>query len=491
MKNLKNVFSLFLLLLAFNVNAQLSGEISLLKDTIWTLSNSSGINLMVKGDKSGRFEIDISKLEKGVYSFGKMGEIFIQPDYKTGISLIKEQYIVTGSGKTENDLLNENRKLLDNFLGNPGYAVKFNYLLTEPSIFIPVLDNYVKIITSKSEQSSNAFFKDFIKQEAELGKRFCLSAYSLFYGLDSSKMGALRKLLSIPVADRKEDYKKELMAAHQAQFSKKLTPEDKELLNKTIYEGWDVNNEILYKNSRYYKTMIGYRIDYLTYLPENQKLRDSLKNDYIIKLNISKNLITNSRIKEDFAYNYTIGTIKRAKDPAEITTIYQSFIDNAKNEKYKLEVKNTFQNLISTLAKAIAPDFNYTNPEGKMVSLKSLRGKYVYIDVWATWCAPCVAEIPSLKKLETYYKDKNIHFVSISVDGKQQKKEWLNFVEKNNLKGIQLMADNDFKSDFIKKFGISSIPRFILIGPDGVIIDNNAKRPSNSELIKQLNTFKL
>ncbi len=491
MKNLKNLFLLFLVLFTFNVNAQLSGKISLLKDTIWTLTNNSGINLKVKGDKSGRFEIDISKLEKGIYSFGEMGEIFIQPDYKTSISFNSGQYIITGDGKTESDLLNENKKLLENFLGNPGYGVKFNYLLTEPAVFIPVLDNYVKIVNSKSAQSSNAFFKNFIKQEAEFGKRFCLSAYARFYGLDSSKMDALRKILSIPVADRKEGYKKELMAAYQAQFSKKLTPEEKESLNKRIYEGWDINNEILYKNSSYYKTLVGYRIDYLTYLPENQKFRDSLKNDDIIRLNIAKNLITNSRIREDFTFNYTIGAIKRAKVPAEITKIYQSFIDNSKNERYKTEVKTTFQNLVTTLAKAIAPDFNYPTPEGKMVSLKSLRGKYVYIDVWATWCAPCVAEIPSLKKLETYYKDKNIHFVSISVDNKQQKREWLNFVEKNNLKGIQLMADNDFKSDFIKKFGISAIPRFILIGPDGAIIDNNAKRPSDSELIKQLNTFKL
>lgn len=237
--------------------------------------------------------------------------------------------------------------------------------------------------------------------------------------------------------------------------------------------------------------MIGYRIDYMAFLPEQRKLRDSIQNDDILKLSIVNNLISNNKIKEDFAFKYTKGAIKKAKIPTEVKIIYESFINQSKNEKHKLEVKKSYDNLIATLNDKVAPDFNYVNNKGELVSLKSFRGKYVYIDIWATWCAPCIAEIPSLKKLEEQYKDKKIHFVSISVDTKTQKQQWLNFVEKNNLQGTQLMADNDFKSDFIQKFGINAIPRFILIGPDGKIIDNDAKRPSNKELIKQLDSYKL
>lgn len=491
MKNLRTLLLILFALITLNSDAQLSGKIPLMANKIWTLTNRSNLNLKIKGDKLGYFKVDISKLESGIYDFGEMGEIFLEPGYKTNINFANKQYILIGDGALENKILAQTRQGLDQFLGNPGYAVKFNYLLTEPSIFIPLLDKYVEHIKSKSEQSTDNVFKDFIKQEAAFGKRYCLYAYNRFYGLDSSKMDALKEILSIPVKDRNGDFSKQLKEAYQVQFSKKLIPEEKELLNKITYNDWDINNELLYKNSSYYKNMISYRIDYLTYLPENRKLIDSLKNDNIIKLNVAKNLLSNSKIKEDFIFTYTNASIKAAKMPTEVSTIYESFINGSTNESHKSEVKKSFQNLSTTLSNFVSPEFNYTTPDGKMVSLKSLRGKYVYIDVWATWCAPCVAEIPSLKKLEQDYTNKKIQFVSISVDKKEQKKQWLDFVKKNNLKGIQLMADNDFKSDFIKKFGISTIPRFILIGPDGLIIDNNAKRPSDIELGKQLNTFKL
>ena len=491
MKYPRNLFLFFFALIALKANAQLSGRIPKMADSIWALSNNSDVNLKVKFAKNGQFKIAINKLEKGIYSFGKIGKIFIEPDYKMQISVFDDQYIINGNGKVEYEILKEANAKLNEFIGNPGYAVKYKYLITEPSAFIPLLDDYIKTIHLKSEQSSSSFLKNFINQEAEFGKRYCLYAYNRFYGLDSSKMDGLRKVLSIPVADRKESYKKDLMTAYQGQFSKKLSATEKELLNKIIYEGWDVNDEIFYKNSDYYKDLIGYRIDYLTYKSQNQKLRDSLNNDDIIKIEEAKSLITDNVIGEDFAFKYTNAAIRKAKIPADVKFIYESFMNNAKSEKYKLEVKNSYQNLSATLANVSAPDFNYVNPEGKMVSLKSLRGKYVYIDIWATWCAPCIAEIPSLKKLEEQYKDKKIQFVSISVDTKKQKTAWLNFVAKNDLQGIQLMADNDFRSDFIKKFGISSIPRFILISPEGIIVDNNAKRPSDPKLVKQLNTYKL
>ena len=63
-----------------------------------------------------------------------------------------------------------------------------------------------------------------------------------------------------------------------------------------------------------------------------------------------------------------------------------------------------------------APDFKYPDIEGNIYSLKDFKGKYVYIDVWATWCGPCCKEIPSLKKLEKKMEKKKIVFVSLSCD---------------------------------------------------------------------------
>lgn len=134
----------------------------------------------------------------------------------------------------------------------------------------------------------------------------------------------------------------------------------------------------------------------------------------------------------------------------------------------------------------IAPDFDYLNHAGGNIKLSDLKGKFVYIDVWATWCGPCRAEIPSLKKVEEQFHDKNIAFVSISVDVLKDMQKWKTFVTEKELGGIQLFADKDWKSDFIKAFNINSIPRFLLINPEGVVIDANASRPSEPKLTAQL-----
>jgi thiol-disulfide isomerase/thioredoxin len=76
-----------------------------------------------------------------------------------------------------------------------------------------------------------------------------------------------------------------------------------------------------------------------------------------------------------------------------------------------------------------SPDFEYEDKDGKIYSLKDFRGKYVLIDFWATYCAPCKKEIPYLEKIQEKFKKKNIFFVSIAID--LNKKEWIQFLEQN------------------------------------------------------------
>ena len=136
-----------------------------------------------------------------------------------------------------------------------------------------------------------------------------------------------------------------------------------------------------------------------------------------------------------------------------------------------------------------APSFDYENAAGGKTKLTDLKGKYVYIDVWATWCGPCRAEIPFLQKIEERYHGKNIEFVSISVDVAKDHEKWEKFVKEKQLGGTQLFADNNWNSDFIKAFSINSIPRFILIDPNGNIVDSDALRPSSPELTQKLDSL--
>ena len=136
-----------------------------------------------------------------------------------------------------------------------------------------------------------------------------------------------------------------------------------------------------------------------------------------------------------------------------------------------------------------SPKFNYPDINGKNVSLDDLKGKYVYVDVWATWCGPCKKEIPYLKELDSEYEGKDLAIVSLSIDKQENKDKWLKMIQDQELQGIQILADNDWNSDFVTSYNITGIPRFILIDPEGNIYDANAPRPSDprlKELLKSL-----
>ena len=152
------------------------------------------------------------------------------------------------------------------------------------------------------------------------------------------------------------------------------------------------------------------------------------------------------------------------------------------------EKANGYAELIGTPS----PSFeNYENIDGTKTSLADLKGKYVYVDVWATWCGPCKAEIPSLKKVEAAYHGKNIEFVSISVDKAKDHDKWKSMIAEKELGGIQLFADNNWKFEFIQGYKINSIPRFILIDPNGNIVSPDAPRPSSKKLIELFNEHKI
>lgn len=133
-----------------------------------------------------------------------------------------------------------------------------------------------------------------------------------------------------------------------------------------------------------------------------------------------------------------------------------------------------------------SPLFNYENFKGGTTKLESLKGKYVYVDVWATWCGPCRQQIPHLQQLEKDYHGKNIEFVSISIDEKKNYDKWRKMVEEKQLGGIQLIADNAWQSAFVQAFGINSIPRFLLIDPKGNVLNADAPRPSEPGLRAEL-----
>lgn len=175
-----------------------------------------------------------------------------------------------------------------------------------------------------------------------------------------------------------------------------------------------------------------------------------------------------------------INSFYRIADTPEKSKMHFKLIEKfVPNQEFIKQAKAEYEKVKATSNGKKAPNFKFNDRNGKPVELTNFKGKYVLIDIWATWCVPCLKQVPYLKKLEKKYHDKNIVFVGISVDDKDEYKLWKETLDKKKMGGVQLFADKSFESDFVDAFGVASIPRFILISPEGTIVESHFSKPSH------------
>jgi thiol-disulfide isomerase/thioredoxin len=219
-----------------------------------------------------------------------------------------------------------------------------------------------------------------------------------------------------------------------------------------------------------------------SYMPENIKKLQGENKSFSQVLTLPQ--IVNDRIKGEIVL-----------EQANYIKSYDGFLDfENKYGKYLVtpSQKERFKNLITKVADnsvgQTAIDFKFADKTGKETALSDLKGKVVYIDIWATWCGPCRKEFPHLKKLEAeYHGNNNIVFMGVNVDVTKDKQKWLDFLDKEQLPGLQVFAGDAANEALMKPYKVSGIPRFILVGKDGKLIFADAPRPSSDELRSVLN----
>ena len=203
---------------------------------------------------------------------------------------------------------------------------------------------------------------------------------------------------------------------------------------------------------------------------ELQKIVDELSATYD-QLNSDKDSITSNFIQNNansiVAAYLVYRNTSTLCNSTEIEQ-YLQWLAPEMNNKFVTFVKERIERVKQTETGATLPNFELPDPEGKIISLESLRGKYVLVDFWASWCGPCVREIPNLKKAYSKYHDKGFEIISISLDNDND--AWVNGIEKHELNWLNVSDLKAFNSPVAKQFAVSYVPHTFLLDPNGVII---------------------
>lgn len=195
----------------------------------------------------------------------------------------------------------------------------------------------------------------------------------------------------------------------------------------------------------------------------------------------------------DFIYSHldspvALYIIKYAMVPMFTPDVIQNFLNAVPVELHK---QTMYKELVNDMRAAnlkvgsAAPDLSGSTPDGKEVALSDLKGKYVFIDFWASWCAPCRREIPYLKEALAYSENSDrLVVLSYSIDN--ERGDWVNCIEQNELvhkNWVHISTLKGWNSDGIKFFGVEGVPFTALIDPDGNVVEFGLR---GEEMVRRL-----
>ncbi len=156
-----------------------------------------------------------------------------------------------------------------------------------------------------------------------------------------------------------------------------------------------------------------------------------------------------------------------------LSTLFQSMDSSVKQTSYGKLIDTTMVIARKLQVGKIAPDFTQNDPDGKPISLSSLRGKYVLVDFWASWCGPCRAENPNVVKAFNQYKNKGFTILGVSLD--EKKDPWLKAIQDDHLDWYQVSDLKFWNNQVAKEYGIRAIPSNFLLDKDGKILGRNLR----------------
>ncbi|ESU20344.1 hypothetical protein FEDK69T_28610 [Flavobacterium enshiense DK69] len=216
--------------------------------------------------------------------------------------------------------------------------------------------------------------------------------------------------------------------------------------------------------------------NYFDYVKDQLITKDNSDIDENTKAITAISKLKNGSFKDKMLFWQIRKVIEEASTSTERNQFVSQYNPLITNTDYQRKINN-LNRIAESLGKGkIAPSFEATALDGKKVSLAGLRGKYVLIDVWSTWCGPCRQQSPFFEKFALKYKKENIQFVALSSD--ENVKEW--YISAKNKSKTVLQWHIDNSKQFGSNYDVVSIPRFILIDPNGNFVNAKLPFPNNN-----------
>ncbi len=406
---------------------------------------SKEINLNSDGTFSDTLQLNYKGLYTLVLSDEKQKYLYLENGTSLNIENnaadFKNTFIFKGTGSEENNFILKKNQVIDSVYGKLDDMDNLQKLYSlDEKAFIKKNEAYKKAVLKSLNDAklSNADFVKYEKLEAENFTLKLYEQYPQYYGYFNDDRGFKAS----------DDFPK-------------------------LADDFSVDYEELYYFSSSYRTLCSSFFSDKMYATADSTKTPVERGFAFLKT--VKNKTIQSELVKNMFYELNNST-------PNLEAVYKEMLSYSIDEKYKERLTEKFEIVKNLVKGSPSPAFDYENINGGKTSLESLKGKFVYVDVWATWCGPCIGEIPALKEVEKEYHGKNIEFVSISIDDIKDREKWKKTVADKELKGIQLFADNDWSSDFVKKYAIDGIPRFILIDTEGKIVNADAPRPSDAKL---------
>ncbi|KAA6342010.1 Thiol-disulfide oxidoreductase ResA [termite gut metagenome] len=172
---------------------------------------------------------------------------------------------------------------------------------------------------------------------------------------------------------------------------------------------------------------------------------------------------------DSYAITYMIGDFVAKNYPiADVEYYYDLLTPRIKESNPGKLLKEKIQSLHSINVGGIAFDIELPTPDGTVIKLSSLRGKYVLLDFWASWCRPCLAEAPNVKEIYNKYHEKGFEIYGVSLD--EKKNLWEDAIEKHGLNWLHVSSLKGWKCPVAAQYNVTGIPKMFILNPEGIVV---------------------